>query len=96
MTAFGRTLIGIVAVLSARPADRLSAQDSFPPKPPPPAPLAPVRFPPFQQVMLPNGMTLLLVENHEQPVVSVNLSFLPDRSTIPPAKKAPPSWWRRC
>ena len=86
MTAFGRTLIGIVAVLSARPADRLSAQDSFPPKPPPPAPLAPVRFPPFQQVMLPNGMTLLLVENHEQPVVSVNLSF-PAGSIYDPAGK---------
>jgi zinc protease len=86
MTAFGRTLIGIVAVLSARPADRLSAQDSFPPKPPPPGPLAPVRFPPFQQVMLPNGMTLLLVENHEQPVLSVNLSF-PAGSIYDPAGK---------
>lgn len=86
MTAFGRTLIGIVAVLSARPADRLSAQDSFPPKPPPPAPLAPVRFPPFQQVTLPNGMTLVVVENHEQPVLSVNLSF-PAGSIYDPAGK---------
>jgi zinc protease len=75
MTALGRTLIGLAVVVSAAVADRLSAQDSFPPKPPPPAPLTPVRFPPFQQVTLPNGMTLLLVENHEQPVVSVNLSF---------------------
>ena len=61
--------------LSTIPAFQLSAQDSFPPKPPPPAPLRPVQFPPFQQVLLPNGMTLLLVENHEQPVISVNLSF---------------------
>jgi predicted Zn-dependent peptidase len=51
------------------------AQESFPATPPAPTPLAPVRFPPFQQVTLPNGMTLLVVENHEQPVVSVNLSF---------------------
>jgi len=86
MTALGRILIGLAAVLSTTAADRLSAQDSFPPKPPPPAPLAPVRFPPFQQVTLPNGMTLLLVENHEQPVVSVNLSF-PAGSIYDPAGK---------
>jgi predicted Zn-dependent peptidase len=84
--AVGRVLVGVAVILSARPADRLSAQDSFPPKPPPPAPLAPVRFPPFQQVTLPNGMTLLLVENHEQPVVSVNLSF-PAGSIYDPAGK---------
>jgi zinc protease len=66
---------GVAVLLSATPAIRLSAQDSFPTRPPAPAPLAPVRFPPFQQVVLPNGMNLLVVENHEQPVVSVNLSF---------------------
>jgi predicted Zn-dependent peptidase len=84
--AVGRTLVGISVLLAARSTVRLSAQDSFPPKPPPPAPLAPVRFPPFQQVTLPNGMTLLVVENHEQPVVSVNLSF-PAGSIYDPAGK---------
>ena len=84
--AVRRSLMILAVVLTARPADRLSAQDSFPPKPPAPAPLAPVRFPPFQQVMLPNGMTLLLVENHEQPVISVNLSF-PGGSIYDPAGK---------
>jgi zinc protease len=34
-----------------------------------------VRFPPFRETALPGGMTLLVVENHEQPVISVNLSF---------------------
>lgn len=53
----------------------LAAQDSFPTKPPAPTPMAPIRFPPFQQAVLPNGMSLLLVENHDQPVLSVNLSF---------------------
>ena len=61
--------------LSTIPSFQLSAQDSFPSKPPAPAPLAPVRFPPFQEVALPSGMTLLVVPNHEQPIISVNLSF---------------------
>jgi zinc protease len=68
-------VIGLVIVVSAHPATRLTAQDSFPSTPPAPTPLAPVRFPPFQQAVLPNGMNLLLVENHEQPVVSATLSF---------------------
>lgn len=53
----------------------LAAQEPFPTTPPPAAPLRPVQFPPFQELALPNGMTLLLVENHEQPVLSLGLSF---------------------
>jgi zinc protease len=53
----------------------LGAQDTFPRTPPAATRLAPVRFPPFQEVTLPNGMTLLVVANHEQPIISVNLSF---------------------
>jgi zinc protease len=68
-------MAGLAVLLAAQSPNRLSAQDSFPSKPPAPSPLAPVRFPPFQEATLPNGMTLLLVENHGQPVVSVNLSF---------------------
>ncbi len=51
------------------------AQDSLPPTPPAPTPLAPVRFPPFQQVVLANGMTLIVVAHHEQPVASVTIAF---------------------
>jgi zinc protease len=61
--------------LSIVPTFQLSGQDSFPNRPPAPTPLAPVRFPPFQEVTLANGMTLLVVANHEQPIISVNLSF---------------------
>jgi|SRR5436190_4728128 len=57
------------------PVLHLSAQDSFPSRPPVAEKLHPVRFPPFQQVALPNGMTLLLVENHEQPTLALSLSF---------------------
>jgi zinc protease len=53
----------------------VSAQDSFPTRPPDPAPLRPVQFPPFREVALPNGMMLVLVENHEQPTLSISLSF---------------------
>src|SRR5579859_1163332 len=49
--------------------------DSFPPHAPSPATLAPVRFPPFTETTLPNGMTLLVVENHSQPMLSLSLSF---------------------
>ena len=84
--AVGRISIGLAVLWVIRPPVRLTAQDSFPPKPPAPAPLAPVRFPPFQQVTLANGMTLLVVENHEQPVISVNLSF-PAGSIYDPAGK---------
>jgi len=68
-------LVTAAALLTARPPDRLAAQDSFPPRPPKPTPLAPVRFPPFKQATLGNGLQLVVVEHHEQPVVSVSLSF---------------------
>src|SRR5438046_8942566 len=57
------------------PTFHLSAQEPFPTRAPAPSRLRPVQFPPFRDVALPNGMTLLLVENHEQPTLSVSLSF---------------------
>jgi zinc protease len=60
--------------LAAYPADRLGAQ-AFPTKPPKPTPLSPARFPPFAEATLANGLQLVVVERHEQPVVSVTLSF---------------------
>jgi len=62
-------------VLTLMAAGTLSAQTPFPTRPPAPTPLRPSQFPPFQEVALPNGMTLLLVESHEQPSLSVTLSF---------------------
>jgi len=56
-------------------ATSLAAQTPFPTRPPAPAPLRAAQFPPFQEAALPNGMTLLLIENHEQPSLSVTLSF---------------------
>ncbi|MGH9259217.1 MAG: M16 family metallopeptidase, partial [Acidimicrobiales bacterium] len=68
----------VAVVLTVRPSARLTAltaQDSFPSRPPAPATLRPVRFPPFQDVTLPNGLALVVIENHEQPTVSASLTF---------------------
>ena len=66
--------------------NRLSAQEQFPTRPPAAERLRPVRFPPFREIALPNGMTLVLVENHEQPTLSISLSF-PAGSAYDPAGK---------
>ena len=58
-------------VLALAPATSAQA----PASPPPPAPVKPAKLPPFQSAVLPNGVRLLLVESHEQPVVSMSLSF---------------------
>ena len=81
-----KPVIAAALLLSAGPAVRLSAQDSFPAKPPAPGPLAPVRFPPFREARLPNGVNLVVIENHEQPTVSVTLSFRAGGSLDPAGK----------
>jgi len=65
----------------------LFAQDSFPSHPPVAERLHPVHFPPFEQVALTNGMTLLLVENHEQPTLSISLSFRAGSAYDPAGKE---------
>jgi zinc protease len=52
------------------------AQAQFPTEPPPAMELRPLQFPPFQEATLDNGLTLLVVENHRLPVVSIRLSML--------------------
>jgi zinc protease len=61
-------------LLSVSPTVRLSAQ-GFPVTAPKPTPLTPVRFPPFKEATLANGLQLVVIEHHEQPVVSATLSF---------------------
>ena len=74
--ADGRSVVAVAAwvLLSSSPAVRLSGQ-AFPTTPPKPTRLAPVRFPPFKETTLPNGLALVVIEHHEQPVVSVSLAF---------------------
>jgi len=73
-------------LLSAHPPVRLSAQ-GFPATPPRPTLLSPVRFPPFKEATFGNGLQLVLVEHHEQPVVSVSLSFRAGGIYDPPGKE---------
>ena len=65
------TLLTLALVAAA---GTLSAQD-FPTRPPAPMPVKAAQFPPFQEATLPNGLRLLVVENHKLPVISVQLAF---------------------
>src|SRR5438874_5668718 len=77
----------LVFTLSNLPTFQLSAQEPFPPRPPAPERLRPVQFPPFREISLPNGMTLVLVENHEQPTLSLSLNFRAGSAYDPAGKE---------
>src|SRR5205823_14657679 len=77
-----RLAVGVF-FLSVSPTVRPSGQT----RPPPPTPLSPVRFPPFKEATLGNGLQLVLVERHEQPVVSVSLSLRAGGICDPPGKE---------
>ncbi|HEV2751474.1 MAG TPA: insulinase family protein [Gemmatimonadales bacterium] len=82
-----RRLLVAAALLSVVPSfPRLSAQ-GFPTTPPKPTRLAPARFPPFKEATLPNGLQLVVVEQHEQPVVSVSLAFRAGETYDPAGKE---------
>ena len=51
--------------------------------PPPPAPARPLQFPAFRETELPNGLKLLVVENHAHPVASVYLLVGAGSSSVP-------------
>jgi zinc protease len=51
------------------------ASQEYPKAPPPAGPLTPAPFPPFQESVLPNGLRILVVESHKQPIVSLSLNF---------------------
>lgn len=72
MNAVSRRLSPSLALLVLATAP-LAAQ--FPTEPPPPTPLRPAQFPPFREARLANGMQLILVENHELPIVSLSLAM---------------------
>ncbi len=55
-----------------RPAP-LKEASGLPSEPPSAMPLEPTPFPPFHESTLANGARVIVVENHEQPYVSVNL-----------------------
>jgi zinc protease len=67
-----RVLLGACLVVGMFP---VAATAQYPKTPPPAGPLTPAPFPPFREVTLPNGLRILVVESHKQPIVSLSLSF---------------------
>ena len=61
-------LCGFVISASAQTADRWP--NEFPPRP---LAARPVNFPPYQTQLLPNGLRIVAVAHHEQPIVSLRL-----------------------
>jgi zinc protease len=78
--------VAAAALLAALALVPAAAQAQYPTRPPAAAPLRPVRFPPFVPTRLPNGMDLIVVEQHKQPVVTVSLA-LPGGAVYEPAEK---------
>jgi len=74
-------ILGFAALIAASP---LQAQ--YPTKPPAPTPLRPARFPAFAKGTLPDGVNMIIVEHHKQPVVTVTLA-LPAGAAYVPADK---------
>ncbi len=73
--------LGFGALSAATPA---FAQ--YPTQPPPGSAVRPAQFPPFQEARLANGLQIILVESHEQPVLSMSLAF-PAGNAYDPAGK---------
>jgi zinc protease len=65
----GPLFVAVAAALAA------PAAAQYPMTPPSAGPVSPARFPPFQEVVLSNGIRLVLVENHSQPVLSLSLTM---------------------
>jgi zinc protease len=66
-------VVGVLLVLSAL-ALPAPSRAQYPTTPPAAAPLRPARFPAFVKGRLPNGVNLIIVEQHKQPVVTLTLA----------------------
>jgi len=75
------------ALLAAAAAAASPRASAVPPKPPAPQPMRELRFPPFEQRTLPNGLRLVAIERHDEPEVSLRL-MLPAGKLYEPAAKA--------
>lgn len=64
-----------------------AAGAQYPTTPPPAGPVKPAQFPPFQEAVLTNGLRIVLVESHEQPVLSMALAFPAGESYDPKGKE---------
>ena len=76
------------AALALAGALLLAADAAGAQRQPPPAPLParPLQFPAFRETTLPNGLRLIVVENHAHPVASVTLLVGSGASSVPPER----------
>jgi zinc protease len=72
-----RAALALAALSIAAPA---AAQRQAPPAP---LPARPLQFPAFRETTLPNGLRLIVVENHAHPVASVNLLVGSGSASVP-------------
>ena len=71
-----------LSVLAAAPP----ALAQYPTSPPAATPLRPVRFPAFTKGTLPNGVAMIIVEHHKQPVVTITLALPAGTAYVPSDK----------
>lgn len=67
----GASAVALLAAAAAPLARPLAAQ--YPTRPPAAAAVKPAQFPPFQETVLSNGLRVVLVESHRDPVVAFRL-----------------------
>lgn len=67
-------------------APKAMAKPSTPATPPPPAPAKEIRFPAFQEKTLASGLRLLVIEQHEQPLVSLRMMLNAGKAYEPEGK----------
>ena len=87
--AFARLcVLAVVQVCLLGSANQVSAQARDWPSERPPRPLSArdIKFPPYQLQTLPNGLQIVAVSHHEQPVVSMRLLFRVGTSSDPKGK----------
>lgn len=77
-----QTALAALGIALAAP----NARAQFPTQPPAPTPVRPAAFPPFQEATLANGVRVVLVESHRDPVVAFRLA-VPAGDAYAPAGK---------
>ncbi|MEE8115651.1 MAG: pitrilysin family protein, partial [Gemmatimonadales bacterium] len=65
----------LTVLLAALAVFAPAAAAQYPTEPPPPGPLSPLRFPTFHDARLGNGLEMVVVENHDLPIVSISLTI---------------------
>lgn len=73
-------------LLALAPAALAQTKAATPATPPGPAPAKEIRFPAFQEKTLDNGLRLVVIEQHEQPLVSLRMTLDAGKAYEPDGK----------